>query len=287
MPRRLTQALAAIALAAGTVVVPAAAGHAATTAQVNIVHGLLQINQADTYPIDVYTGPNNATSWSLASANLQYSQSASLGDLNPGSINVLLCTHVANPVSTITACQDNQAIAVNGNSGTNVNIVSGANETLVAAYTGTPAEGRPSVLAFVNDVSCVATSSTARVGVAHAAFAPAVNVAINGTATFSNVTEGNQGETDTTSGNKAIAVTLASNSNPVTSTSVNAAGAYYTKTYVVGSQLLDSNTPFGTITISRQLEVCQQPTTTTTSTTILPTTTTTTAPVAVTPAFTG
>jgi len=287
MPRRLTQALVAVALAAGTVVVPAAAGHAATTAQVNIVHGLLQINQADTYPIDVYTGPNNATSWSLASANLLYSQSASLGDLNPGTTNVLLCTHVgANPAATITACQDNQAIAVNGNSGTNVNIVSGANETLVAAYTGTPAEGRPSVLAFVNDVSCVATSSTARVGVAHAAFAPAVNVAIDGTATFSNVSEGNQGETNTTSGNKSIAVTLASNSTPVTSTSVNAAGGYYTKTYVVGSQLLDSNTSFATITISRQLEVCQQPTTTTTSTTIT-STTTTSAPVAVTPAFTG
>lgn len=285
MPRRLPQVLAAVALALGTVVVPAAASQAATTAQVNIVHGLLQINQADTYPIDVYTGPNNATSWSLASANLQYSQSASLGDLDPGTTNVLLCTHVANPVATITACADNQAIAVNGNSGTNVNIVSGANETLVAAYTGTPAEGRPSVLAFVNDVSCVATSSTARVGVAHAAFAPAVNIAINGTSTFTNVTEGNQGETHTTSGNKNIAVTLASNSNPVTSTAVNAAAATYTKTYVVGSQLLDSNTPFSTITISRQLEVCQQPTTTT-STTILPTTTTT-APVVVRPRFTG
>ncbi len=207
MPRRLPQVLAAVALALGTVVVPAAASQAATTAQVNIVHGLLQINQADTYPIDVYTGPNNATSWSLASANLQYSQSASLGDLDPGTTNVLLCTHVANPVATITACADNQAIAVNGNSGTNVNIVSGANETLVAAYTGTPAEGRPSVLAFVNDVSCVATSSTARVGVAHAAFAPAVNVAIDGTSTFTNVTEGNQGEITTTSGNKTIAVT--------------------------------------------------------------------------------
>ena len=285
MPRRLPQVLVAVALAAGTVVVPAAASQAATTAQVNIVHGLLQINQADTYPIDVYTGPNNATSWALASTNLLYGQSASLGDLNPGTTNVLLCTHVANPAATITACQDNQAIAVNGNSGTNVNIVSGANETLVAAYTGTPAEGRPSVLAFVNDVSCVATSSTARVGVAHAAFAPAVNVAINGTASFSNVTEGNQGEINTTPGNKDIAVTLASNSNPVTSTTVNANAAVYTKTYIVGSQLLDSNTPFSTITISRGLEVCQQPTTTT-STTILPTTTTTT-PVVVRPRFTG
>lgn len=285
MPRRLPQVLVAVALAAGTVVVPAAASQAATTAQVNIVHGLLQINQADTYPIDVYTGPNNATSWALASTNLLYGQSASLGDLNPGTTNVLLCTHVANPAATITACQDNQAIAVNGNSGTNVNIVSGANETLVAAYTGTPAEGRPSVLAFVNDVSCVATSSTARVGVAHAAFAPAVNVAINGTSTFTNVTEGNQGETNTTAGNKDIAVTLASNSNPVTSTTVNANAAVYTRTFIVGSQLLDSNTPFSTITISRGLEVCQQPTTTT-STTILPTTTTTT-PVVVRPRFTG
>lgn len=285
MPRRLPQVLVAVALAAGTVVVPAAASQAATTAQVNIVHGLLQINQADTYPIDVYTGPNNATSWALASTNLLYGQSASLGDLNPGTTNVLLCTHVANPAATITACQDNQAIAVNGNSGTNVNIVSGANETLVAAYTGTPAEGRPSVLAFVNDVSCVATSSTARVGVAHAAFAPAVNVAINGTASFSNVTEGNQGEINTTPGNKDIAVTLASNSNPVTSTTVNANAAVYTRTFIVGSQLLDSNTPFSTITISRGLEVCQQPTTTT-STTILPTTTTT-APVVVRPRFTG
>ena len=285
MPRRLPRVLVAVALAAGTVVVPAAASQAATTAQVNIVHGLLQINQADTYPIDVYTGPNNATSWALASTNLLYGQSASLGDLNPGTTNVLLCTHVANPAATITACQDNQAIAVNGNSKTNVNIVSGANETLVAAYTGTPAEGRPSVLAFVNDVSCVATSSTARVGVAHAAFAPAVNVAINGTASFSNVTEGNQGEINTTPGNKDIAVTLASNSNPVTSTTVNANAAVYTRTFIVGSQLLDSNTPFSTITISRGLEVCQQPTTTT-STTILPTTTTTT-PVVVRPRFTG
>ena len=122
-------------------------------------------------------------------------------------------------------------------------------------------------------------------GVAHAAFAPAVNVAINGTASFSNVTEGNQGEINTTPGNKDIAVTLASNSNPVTSTTVNANAAVYTRTFIVGSQLLDSNTPFSTITISRGLEVCQQPTTTT-STTILPTTTTTT-PVVVRPRFTG
>ncbi|MEZ5144169.1 MAG: DUF4397 domain-containing protein [Acidimicrobiales bacterium] len=278
MFRRISQLAMGAALVGATVVVPLATSQAAGTSKVNVVHGVKPIS--GDAPVDVYAGPANATSWNLAKANLLYGQTADLGDLAAGDINVLICSHsAANPAATITACSDNGGSAVNGNSGTNVTIPDGKNVTLVAAYSATPAQGRPSVLVFENDVSCVPDAATGRLGAAHAAYAPAVDVLVNGSVAFANVSEGGEGHKNVAAGSYNVAVNLTgTNTEVVAANGVAVAGSQLTKAFVVGSQSLDANVQFDILTYTFPLSVCSVPTTATT---------TTTAPPAVTPAFTG
>jgi hypothetical protein len=266
---------AAIATATLTVI-PMASSQAAGTSKVNVLHGLKPMS--GDAAVDVYLGAKDATSWNLGFSNFLYGQNKDLGDVAAGDINVLLCAHAANPLPTIAGCADNSQPAVNSNAGTNLTVPDGKNVTLVAAY-GTEPAGRPTVLAFDNDVSCVANATTGRLSAAHAAYAPPVDILVDGTDTFTNVSPGGQGNKDVPPGAYDVAVELTDGTPVISEPDVAVAGAQVTKAFVVGSQGLDANEPFDVLVLTRPLEICPAPTTTTT--------TTAPPPPAVTPAFTG
>jgi hypothetical protein len=268
-----------IALAAAVAIVaslaPSAIASAGGTADVTVVHGIGPAPQ----PVDVYVGGTDATEWDLAIADLQFGESVDAGALPAGGYNVLICAPASGaPLETITACIDNEAQAVNGNSGTNVDLAAGVPEMWVAAY-GDPEFGRPGVLEVEPDLSCVEADADARATAVHAATAPEVNVLVDGDEVVSDLAYSESAALDVPAGAYDIAVELTTGDPVLDLTDVDLAAETNTVVFVVGNPQFDA--PFEVVTTTFPLEPCDVPTTTTT-----PPTTATGAGTA-TPRFTG
>jgi hypothetical protein len=257
------------------------AGAGAAPVSVSFLAGLGD-NPGDN-PVDVYLGETDATEWDLVLADQGFADFSEIGDLAAGGYNVLLCDAVPAPLATIEGCSDNEAPAVNGNFGTNVTLPAVASVTLVGAYAGAGgAIGRPTVVGFENDLSCV-EPGTGRMSI-NAAGAATGNWAVDG------VDEG------TVDFGEALVADLPADAYDVAyfgadfSASIDGLeldAATLLSVYFVGNPQQDA--PFQLVPISLDVPLCDQPTTTTT---VGPTTTTVRpAPAAVAtvaqPRFTG
>ncbi|MCU0268333.1 MAG: hypothetical protein MUF83_06755 [Acidimicrobiales bacterium] len=264
--------------------VPAGAG-VGPASDVYVVHGIgtdLTVEPPQN-PVDVYFKTQAATEWDLLLDEFVFGEIAGPVPVSEGDYNVLLCTSddVADPLDTITACQDNgTSNAVNSNAGSAVSVPAGENNiTLVASF----GLERPTVVPFVNDVTCVQPAASARLAGLHAAQAQTATVTANG-ATAGTLDFGDSFDVDVpafppnrydlgVSDGAALLLNI-DDFEPAPDT--------LTNLIVVGS-------PNGYSAIAQEipLAVCEQPTTTTTTTTAPPPTTATPRPVAATPRYTG
>jgi hypothetical protein len=273
----LVKRLALVAAAGLLVAVaPATNVSAGGTADLTVVHGIGPAPQT----VDVYVGPTDATEWDLAIAGLEFGESVDAGALPAGGYNVLICTEAdGDPLETISACTENDAQAVNGNSGTNVDLAAGVPEIWVAAY-GDPSIGRPTVLEVEPDLDCVEADADARVTAVHAATAPAVNVLADDAEVISDLAYSEFVALDVPAGSYDLAVELTTGDPVLDLPGVELPADTNTVVFVVGNPQFDA--PFGVVTTDFPLEPCDVPTTTT----VAPTTTAAAAATAQ-PRFTG
>lgn len=283
--RRTVVAPVGVALVAAAALVTGQAGAGSTDVEVTVVHAIGPNANA----VDVYVDG------ALALENFEFELFAGLGPVAPGTYNVQLCNHVGAAVDPLPAegCPNG---SVNSNAGTDVTVPAGADSvTLVAAYSGpdAPEAGRPTVVAFENDLSCV-EDGDARVTAAHAAWAPEVDVLADGSPLAENLAFGESATADVPAGSYDVLVELASDGTDVLSLlDTELDDLHLTAVYVVGNPQQDA--PYSVIVDVIDLEPCPVDTTTTTTTTSTTTTTiqttTTTQPAAqpqtLTPRFTG
>jgi hypothetical protein len=285
--KRLIAAIALTALCALTFVTTNTAGAASSGPDVAFIDGLLLIPglhrdvQRGTLQsglIDVYVDG------ALVLEAVNYRDVDPMGTISPGTHNVQLCFHngaAADPLPG-SGCPFG---SVNSNAGTDVTIPDTANVSLVGAFGGesSSAPGRPTVLAFVNDVSCVASASTARVSGAHAAaWSSDVKVLIDGTQTFGPLAAGESDSTDRASSVSTVAFQEASDNTPLAEEpALDLAAQVNTIVFLVGNP--QNGASYDTIVQTIPLDICAVATTTTTTSP----TSTTVAPVQVQPTFTG
>lgn len=142
---RWSAALAGLALAGGAIIVPATMSSAAPgDAVLTIVHGLGPGPNA----VDVYVDGE------LTIADFQYAEQQG-AELPAGTYTVEICGAEADPPATLpdTGCE----VSANfPNGGVDITVANNTNYTVVAQYAGAGnAVGRPTVVAYVNDLSCV------------------------------------------------------------------------------------------------------------------------------------
>jgi hypothetical protein len=255
MRRALVPAAVAVVIAAAAFL-PSGAG-AGGGANVTVLHGIGPAPST----VDVYLGGTDATEWDLLLPAVDYGQSADLGVVPTGGYNVLICLADESPAETIESCPTS---AVNGNGGTNVDVPASGDVTLVAAYAGPdePAPGRPTVVAFVNDVSCYQPGE-GRLGARHAAAAPAVDILVDGDPVLEDVVWGVGADLPVPAGDHEVEVRLASDGTTVLGpTTVSVAEGELLVLYAVGNPQFEA--AFDVLTTTTALEACPVETTTTT-----------------------
>jgi hypothetical protein len=197
----LAAALTAFGLAAAT---PAAAQE---TSQVFVVHGI------PGQPVDVYVNQE------LTLDSFQPSEIAGPLELTAGSYDLAL-TAPGDPVEDAIVTADG------------VEVPGGANISVVAHLTE---GGDPTITPFVNDVSELGADQ-ARVTARHTAAAPAVDVRVNGSPVFSDVTNPNEATTEVDAGTISVDVALAGTDDVVLGPAdLDLAGGTLTIGYAVGS----------------------------------------------------
>jgi hypothetical protein len=274
--KRVFVLVATAAVIAGLAFLPSGAG-AGGGANVTVLHGIGPAPST----VDIYLGATDATEWDLLLEAVDYGQSADLGVVPAGGYNVLICAAVTDPAATVSSCPEG---AVNGNSGTNAEVPASGDVTLVAAYAGPdePAAGRPTVVAFVNDVDCY-EAGDGRLGARHAATAPAVNILVGGDPVLEDVVFGQGADLTVPAGDYEVEIQLASDDSTVLGpTTVTVNEGELLVLYAVGNPQQDAN--FDVLTTTHQLEPCPVETTTTTAPEETTTTSTTAPPVAPPPA---
>jgi hypothetical protein len=180
--RFLGLAAALALLAVGLGVGPAAA---ADTATVSVLHAVPGVT------VDVYANGQKLLS-DFAPGTLTDPMS-----VPAGSYDVAIFPAGANPSSTKPAAEAK-----------GVSVPAGANASLVADL---DAQGKPTLTAFVNDVSAI-PAGNARVTVRHVAAAPAVDVRANGTPVITGLTSPNEKTLVVPAGTIAADVVLAGTS---------------------------------------------------------------------------
>jgi hypothetical protein len=284
VPNRTLSALAVGALLLAVMIFaagPSDAGEAAG-AEVSVLHGIGPAPST----VDIYLGPADATEWDLLLADVSYGDLAALGTVAAGNYNALVCNAVAPPEETIAACA---AGAVNGNTGTNFVVPASGSITLVAAYSGpdTATAGRPTVVGYTNDVSCV-DEGDGRLGARHAATAPAVDVLVDGTVVLADVVWGAGADLTVPAGTYEVEIQLSSDGTTVLGpVDVDVAEQELLVLYAVGNPQFEA--AFDVLVQSIELPACPPPPTTTTTTAppVTPEPATPAVPVTATPTFTG
>jgi len=261
----------AVVAALAVTVVPVGVAHAGLTIPtagpgITIVHGIGPAPQT----VDVYLGGTDASEWELVLPGFEFGR-IETADLPAGGYNVLICTAAGAPAETITSCANNGSSAVNGNSGTNVDVVEGVSELWIAAY-GEPGFGRPVVAEVPVDLDCVEADAPARVTAVHAATAPEVDVlaAPEGSEPAPVVEDlawGGSAALDVPAGLYDVAVELTDGTPVLEVPGAELAGGYNTVAVVVGNPQFDA--VFVPVILRFPLEECVVPTT---QTTVTPTT---------------
>ena len=281
---RWSAALAGLALAGTAIIVPATVSSAAPgDAQLTIVHGLGPAPAA----VDVYVDG------ALTIADFQYSEQQA-AELPAGTYTVEICGAVADPPATLpdTGCE----VSANfPNGGVDLTVANNTSYTVVAQYAGAgEAVGRPTVAAYVNDLSCI-EPGLGRMAFINAGTVTeedegpivseqqAVDVFFGADLAFVDVTGQSPPETaDIAPTNFDMGVRNQVDETLLTS-GIQSPLSFNFTTIFVGNPAQDA--PYDLLTINYALEQCVAPTTTT----VAPPTTVPPAvvPVAATPRFTG
>ncbi len=182
MYRNITSAAALLVPLALVAAGPAAAANAdSDEANVSVLHGVPGLT------VDVYANGEEL-----------------IPDFEPGTLNDALAIPAGSYDIAIfpdgEGPDGDPAIEASG-----VEVPAGANATIVAHLTE---DGEPTASVFVNDVSELAAGD-ARVTVRHTAAAPAVDVRVNGTPTFEDLTNPNEASADVAAGTIEADVVLA------------------------------------------------------------------------------
>jgi hypothetical protein len=276
---RLAAAFAAVTLAA--LVIPATVSSAAPgDAVLTIVHGLGPAPNA----VDVYVDG------ALTITDFQYEEQQT-AELPGGTYTIEICGAVPAPPDPLpdTGCE----ISANfPNGGVDVTVADNVNYTVVAQYAGAGgAVGRPTVAAYVNDLSCV-EAGLGRVAFINAATVveeivsddQSVDVFFDDDLAFVDVVGQSPPETDDLAPT-TFEMEVRSNVDELsllTSDIQSPLGFNFTMIFVGNPQ---QDAPYDLLSINYAIEDCVVPTTTTapTTTTVPPAVT----PVVVTPVFTG
>jgi hypothetical protein len=165
--------------------VPSAAGAAGTDGTVYVVHGIPGV------PVDVYVNGNEQ-----------------LPDFQPGKVAGPLTLPAGDyTIKILKAGDPADGTAVIEKT---VTLPAGANASLVAHL---DASGTPVLTTFVNDTAA-APAGDGRLVVRHTAAAPAVDILANGTAAFTDVTNGKEGQTNLPAGTISATVVAAGTTTP-------------------------------------------------------------------------
>ena len=279
---RWSAAFAGLVLA-GVTVIPATVSSAAPgDAAINIVHGLGPAPAA----VDVYVDG------SLAIADFQYEEQQA-SEVPGGTYTVEICGAVPAPPETLpdTGCE----ISANfPNGGVDITLANNTSYTVVAQYAGAgEAVGRPTIVAYVNDLSCIA-AGLGRMAFINAATVTeedegpvvsplqAVDVFFDGDLAFVDVA----GQSPPETADMAPTTFDMSVRNQVDEELLNGGIqsplSYNFTTIFVGNPAQDA--PYDLLTVNYAIEECVPPTTTTAPTTTVPPAV---PPVTVQPKFTG
>jgi hypothetical protein len=254
--------LAVAIVAALSMVNPAVAGAGTVPgSDVYVVHGIGEaLGQS---PVDVYVREEGAVSFSLLIAG----QAADFGfgsvvttALPAGEHTILVCQAAAAPLNIVNECADNAQPAVNGNSGNPVIIPAG--ET-VALFIGFGEAGRPEVLPFPLDLSCVEGAGTGRATAGHGADAGPVDVLLDGTLPIvENLANGESVSLDVPAGSYDIVVSDGGALDLPATLDVEA--QQNNVAFVTGDP--DLQLPYTIVELRLPVEVCDEPLDTTTTT---------------------
>ncbi len=269
-PTSMKRILPAVAVVLAAVLGPVTSTHAAGNANVTLVHGIGPAPEA----VDVYV--DNA----LVVADFQYSNQTAT-TIAEGSHVIMICNHNASPPNPLAGpCPSG---SVNSNSGDTVAVIGGRSYTLVAAYAPSGStEGRPTVVAFQDDLAC-SSATNARMDIYHAAaFAGAVDFLYQAQVIANAVPPAGVGQASGVPKTADVEVRRDSDSSVLVSqSSVITTAQQLTIKILVGNP--QQSAPYALLT--RQVPLSGCPTTTTSSTTT--STSTTVKPATVTPRFTG
>lgn len=280
--KRWTAVAAGLAMAAA-VVIPATASSAAPgDAQLTIFHGLGPApNSVDIYVDDA-----------LLAAGVDFGDSLE-AELPAGTYNVVVCGAVPAPSDPLPVggCEISADFP---NGGVDLTVADNTSYTVVAQYAGVgPAIGRPTVAAYVNDLSCV-EAGDGRISFIHAATTDGpVDVLFDGVVEFADVEPQSAPRSMDVTGELGadlpVLIELSEGGADLFDFEITQSplGFNYTLIFVGNPQ---QGALYGLVDTNYPLDDCVPPTTTTT--TVAPTTSTTApppavTPVAVTPRFTG
>jgi hypothetical protein len=153
-----------------------------------------------------YLGPPDASEWTMAAPIVEHTWLVTVREVPPGSYNVLACTHLGVPPTTVTGCPDGSS-ALNGNAGTNVTLPSGGTIALVYGGPGEPLEGRPVVIVFPRDTGCI-PDGQARLEFDHGALVGPVDIVVDGDVVFDGFSWGDSASLDLRAVNHEVEVRL-------------------------------------------------------------------------------
>jgi hypothetical protein len=183
------------------VLFPTSVGAGAPSAgNVSVVHGIGDVDGEN--PVDVYvraTGSPDGFALIIEGIadDFGYGAIANLGPLPAGDYDVLLCTASSDPLDPIDDCSDNEESAVNGGAGNTVTV---PEEEQVVLFAGFGEAGRPEVLVFEPDLTCIETATDGRATANHAADADPVTVTVAGTPIIEGLANGESEALDVPAG---------------------------------------------------------------------------------------
>jgi hypothetical protein len=224
--------------------------------QVFIVHGIGEV--PGTNPVDVYVRASGGTDFSLLLEGFAYADIVE-DTVAAGDYDVLLCAAAGAPADTIASCADNAQPAINGNFGSPVTVPA---DSTVALFAGFGDLGRPEVLAFVLDVTCVEGADTGRGTAAHAAAAGPVDILLAGTPIIENLANGESASLDVPAGDYEVDVTDGDVLDTTITLEIQA--QQNNVSFVTGNPQQDL--PYTVVDLRVPVELCDEPLETTTTT---------------------
>jgi hypothetical protein len=274
---RWSAAIAGVAVAAAVTIPGTISSAAPGDAQLTIVHGLGPAPNS----VDIYVDGG------LVAGGVDYGETLE-AELPGGTYTVEICGAVPAPPDPLPA--EGCEISANfPNGGVDITVANNTSYTVVAQFAGTgQTTGRPTVIAYVNDLDCVEPGQ-GRISFLHAATAPIVDVLFDAAVVFDNVAPETNPPPSIERAGGTVDITMlveeATGGDDLVETQVTDLPIRNSSAVIlVGNPQQDAG--FDILSVDYPVEDCVPVTTTT-----APTTTTTVppavTPVVVTPVFTG